>query len=517
MTKAGAAYLWLVPVLVALIGMARLLWFAYEDGPEITISFLDAEGLESGRTPVRFKDVEVGTVTAVHPSHDHKRVLASVRLTKAAANVAVKDTRFWIMRPRVETRGVSGIGTLRSGTYVGVDSGLSREAASAFTGLENPPAVPQAQQGARYRLHARSLGSIEVGSPVYYGHLDVGQVTATDLAPDGKGVSIEVFVEAPYHHYVSAQTRWWNTGGGSSSRDAQGFPSGMQSLTAMLLGGLAFQSPPGPSRNQAAPAGTAFELAEDGPAVPEPPAGAPAVVVMRFAQSLRGLSVGAVVDFRGLAFGEVTKIGIEHAVGKREPAMLVTMNLYPDRLGQPFRDSAEHADAAAGKALLRKLVADGLRGQLRTGNLLTNQLYVALDLFPNTPPVRLDLNRSPVELPTVPNTLDDLQAVIGEIMRTLDRAPMGPVGTELSRSFVQARRLFKLLDTQLAPWARETLATAKQGFDEAEAALNPSPSLQTDLQPTQERLARAQQTLETLSKTIEQRPETIVWGKTPVS
>lgn len=339
-------------------------------------------------------------------------------------------------------------------------------------------------------------------------------MTATDLAPDGKGVSIEVFVEAPYHRYVSAQTRWWNAGGGSSSRDAQGFPSGMQSLTAMLLGGLAFQSPPGPSRNQAAPPARRSNLLRTGR-------------LSRTARRRTGRCCHALCAVFARALGWCGRgfpgLGIRRShedrdrtrCGKREPAMLVTMNLYPDRLGQPFRDSAEHADAAAGEALLRKLVADGLRGQLRTGNLLTNQLYVALDLFPNTPPVRLDLNRSPVELPTVPNTLDDLRAAIGEIMKTLDRAPFGPVGTELSRSFVQARRLFKLLDAQLAPRARETLATAKQGVDEAEAALNPSPSLQTDLQPTQERLARAQQTLETLAKTIEQRPETVVWGKTP--
>jgi len=490
--------------------MGLLLRFVDGAGPEITISFLDAEGLESGRTPVRYKDVEVGQITAVRLSPDRKRVLASVRLTRAAANFAVKDTRFWIVRPRAETRGVSGIDTLLSGTYVDVDAGRLREAAIAFTGLETPPAVTKAEPGARYVLHTSSLGSIEVGAPVYYRQVDVGRVTAISLDPDGKGVSIDVFVEAPYDRYVGTQTRWWNASGGQLWLDARGLSLDVQSVRAMLFGGVAFQ----PALGQASAAtDTVFELAESERAATEPLAGKPAVVAMRFAQSLRGLSVGAAVDFHGLPFGEVTKIEIAPVGEKREPVMLVTMNLYPDRLGQQFRESAEHADAVAGKALLRKLVADGLRGQLRTGNLLTNQLYVALDMFPNAPPVQLDLNRSPVELPTVPNTLDDLQAEIGALLRALDRAPFGPIGTELSQSFVRARRLFKLADTQLAPQARETLASARRVFDRAETALDSPASWQTDLQSAREQLTQALQALEALSKTIEEQPDAVAWGK----
>ncbi|CAJ0808436.1 Intermembrane transport protein PqiB [Ralstonia psammae] len=507
MTSGRAARLWcvLVSLLAALIGMGLLLWLVDDSGPLITISFLDAEGLESGRTPVRYRDVDVGIVTAVHLSPDRKRVLASVRLARAAAGLAVADTHFWIVRPRVESRGISGVGTLLVGSYVGLDAGLSHEAASAFTGLEGPPAVTHGQRGTRYVLRARSQNSIEAGAPVYYRHVDVGRVTAVSLDPDGKGVSIDVFIDAPYHRYIVANTRWWNASGCSLWLDARGLSVSMQSLTGMWFGAVAFQPVTGQSPGAQAPTGMTFVLAENERIADEPPTSAPAVVVMRFAPSLRGLSVGATVDFRGLALGEVTKIEIEHDVGKREPVMLVTMSLYPDRLGQQFRDSAEHVDAVAGRALLRKLVDDGLRGQLRTGNLLTNQLYVALDMFPHALPVRLDLVRSPVELPTVPNALDDLQAEISQMLHTLDRVPFGPVGSELSRSFVRARRLFKLANAQLVPQGRETLGAAKQLLDDAEADLHASPSQGPDFQPAREHLNQALQALGVLSGTLEQR------------
>lgn len=514
MTRGSVTYLWLIPVCAVLIGMALFLWSAADPGPSITISFADAEGLDSGLTPVRFRDVEVGTVTAVRLSPDHTHVLASVQLRKVAAGLAVKDTRFWIVRPRMGARDISGIGTLISGSYVDIDVGVSKETASTFTGLESPPTVPLAKEGGRYVLHASSLGSVGVGAPVYYKRLDVGRVTSTSLDADGKGVSIEVFVDAPYHRYIGPGTRWWDAGGADLWLDERGIAFHMQSISAMLLGAVAFQTS-SESIGNGATACTTFELEQDARAAEGPPAGTPAVVVMRFAQSLRGLSAGAVVDFRGLPIGEVTNVSIDRSVGNQQHSMIVTMNLYPDRLGQQFRQSIEHADVAAGKELLRKLVGDGLRGQLRTGNLLTNQLYVALDLFPNAAPVPLDLSRSPIALPTIPNALDDLQAEIVQITRTLNGAAFGPVGTELSQSFARARRLFEAADTQLAPQVRETLATAKQIFDKAEIELDTSPSLQSHLPVVEEHLTRAQRALGTLSDTIEQRPETIIWGRTP--
>lgn len=506
---------WWVGVLVALLGMGLLVRSAWNGGQEITVSFSDAEGLESGRTPVRYQDVEIGKVTGVRLTPDRSRVLATVRLNGAAANLAMEDTRFWVVRPRVDAYGISGIGTLLSGTYIGVDVGRSNKPVSAFSGLDAPPGIRFAQRGMRYVLHARSPAVLEVGAPVYYRGVEVGQVTATSPASDGNGFTIDVFVEAPYHRYVVTDSRWWNVGGGHMRLDDRGFTLGVQSVTAMLHGGIAFQSSTAQAASTVAPAGTQFELAEDARAADASPGSAPAPVMMRFAQSLRGLSVGATVNFRGLELGEVTNIEASRITEDGSATFLVHMNLYPDRLGQAFRESPEQQDVTAGKALLRKLVSDGLRGQLRTGNLLSNQLYVALDLFPNAPPVRLNLNRSPIELPTVPNTLDALQAEIGAMLRTLDRAPFGPIGVELSRSFVQARRLFKRTDEQLSPQRRGALAAARALIDHAESSLDAAPSEQADLETTRLQLMQARDALEAVSDVLDRHPESYVWGQAP--
>jgi len=451
-------------------------------------------------------------VTAIGLSADRNRVLATVRLTKAAGDLAVQDSRFWIVRPRADARGVSGFGALLSGAYIGADAGHVRETRNTFIGLEVPPVVTAARQGASYVLRSGSLGSIHDGAPVYYRHVEVGRVTGTALNADGKGVTIDVFVDAPYHRYIGLNTRWWDASGANLSLDSRGGNFSMQSLEALLLGGVAFRPSPGQPAGAPAPAGTVFDLASDGIDAPDQPDGTPAVVEMRFAQSLRGLSVGAAVDFRGVPLGEVTQVNLERNPRAGAVDMRVTLNLYPDRLGPQFRASAEHADGTAGKALLRKLVADGLRGQLRTGNLLTNQRYVALDLFPNAPQARVDLSRTPVELPTVPNALDDLQAEVADFAKKLDGVPYAKIDADLQRTFARVHRLFQQAETQLAPQAQESLATARQAVDAAGEAMQTPLLLQRDARQAREQLARALTALDALANLVEQRPASLVWG-----
>lgn len=504
--------IWLVPLLAALVSIGLVAGQVRGHGPAITLGFQDGEGIEPGKTPVRYNDVDIGMVTAVRLATDLSRVLVTVQLNQEAADFATQGTRFWIVRPRAGMSGASGLGTLLSGTYIGADSGGSREPETQFTGLENPPVVSLRQQGARFVLRGPSLGSVETGSPVYYRHVEVGQVTGTALDKDGAGVTIDVFVEAPYHRYVGRDTQWRHASGLGLRLDAAGLRVNAESFQAMLLGGIAFQPSPGQPMGDAVPDGTAFSLQSGDLDAADGLDGKPSTVVMHFDQSLHGLSVGAAVDFRGVQLGEVTNVGVALDPKTHTFVMPVTLNLYPDRLGQAFRASSAYGDAAAGKALLRTLVARGLRGQLRTGNLLTNQLYVALDMFPNAPPVQLELNRTLIALPTIPNTLDDLQAQIADLAKTLDRVPLDQLGTHLGQRLDNARRLFALTDAQLAPQARATLAAARQAFDTAQAIAQGPLLRPAGLSRVREQLGQTLRALDSLTDTVAQHPESLVWG-----
>lgn len=504
---------WLVPLIAALIGIGLVIKSVRERGPEITISFRNAEGLEPGKTQVKYKDVEIGMVKTIKLSKDLSRVLVNVQLKKEAEDFAVKSSRFWVVRPRVGASGVSGLGTLLSGAYIGADAGRSQDTETDFTGLETPPAVTADQKGAQYVLRGDSLGSIDIGSPVYYRRVLVGQVVGFSLDKDGTGVTFNVFVNAPYDQYVGTNSRWWQASGVDLRLDSSGFKLNTQSLATVILGGIAFQSPPGQGNGDTAPNNTVFRLGSDQADAMREPDGEPLQVVMNFNQSLRGLAVGAPVDFRGIVLGEVTHIGIDFDPKTKNFRMPVTANIYPERLGRRFRETIESKGEPARREILERLVQHGLRGQLRTGNLLTSQLYVSLDFFPKAPAVKIDPSRVPAELPTVPNTLDELQLQVADIAKKLDKVPFDQIGANLNHALANADKLFRQLDTEVAPQARDTLSAAKQTFSTAEATLQQDSPLQSDVRGALKELTRKLQSLNALSDYLERHPESLLKGK----
>ena len=504
---------WLIPLLAALIGVGLVAKSLIDRGPAVTVSFRSGDGLEPGKTKVKFKDVDIGLVRSISLAPDLSKVLVNIDMSKEAKRFTAADTRFWVVKPRIGASGVSGLNTLLSGAYIGVDAGKSEEQKDEFVGLEKPPQVALDEKGTRYTLHGESLGSIDVGSPIFYRRIQVGQVTAFDLDEKGRGVKMTVFVGAPYDQYVGKNTRWWHASGIDVRLDSNGFKVNTQSLAALLIGGIAFETTNG-QKDVVAPSGTNFSLAADQSSALREPDGVPITTVLYFDQSLRGLSPGAPVDFRGIVLGEVRSVGVEFDPVKKSFRMPVTVDMYPARLGRSFQQTvANDQDRSAGPLVLERMVSRGLRGQLRTGNLLTGQLYVALDFFPNAPAVKLDVAQYPLEVPTVPNSLDELQTQISSIARKLDQVPFGEIGNNLRDTLKSANVLFKQLDAQVVPEMKETLGAARKTFGTADQLLQKDSPVQSDLREALQQLTQTLQSLNALSDYLERHPESLIRGK----
>jgi paraquat-inducible protein B len=504
---------WIVPLLAALIGVALVVKSVAMRGPTITISFSNAEGLEPGKTKVKYKDVDIGSVRSIKLSPNRSHVLVTVELTKDAEAFAVKDSRFWVVRARIGASGVSGLSTLLSGSYIGADAGRSTESATDFVGLEAPPAVTIDEKGHRYTLHSETLGSLDIGTPIFYRRIQVGQVTGYSLDKDGAGVTVSVFVSAPYDQYVGINTRWWHASGVNVQLDSSGIKVNTQSLATIVVGGLAFLAPPGQSAGPQAPDNATFPLASSETDAMREPDGAPLRVVMYFNQSLRGLSVGAPVDFRGIALGQVTNIGIEYVPKEHNFTMPVTMDIYPLRLSRHSRSQVPAAGTPQGRELLKRLVERGLRGELRTGNLITGQLYIGLDMFPKVGPAKADLDHDPIELPTVPNSLEELQLQVADIVKKLDKIPFDQIGTNLNESLKNANQLFGQVNNEVLPQLRGTLSEAQKTFGAAQATLQQDSPLQSDVHQAMQELTRTLQSLNSLSDYLERHPESLLRGK----
>ncbi len=480
---------WIIPIVAALIGGWLAVMAILERGPTIRITFNTAEGLEAGKTRIKYKNVNIGTVTLIELSEDRSRVIATAQLTPQAEGFLVEDTRFWVVRPRIAGSQISGLGTLVSGSYIGVDIGKStkRKRKRKFTGLETPPIVTVDLPGLEFVLSGEDLGSLDIGSPVYFRRIQVGQVVAFALDKYGKGVTLRIFVRAPYDRYVRANTRFWQASGIDLTLDAAGIKVQTESLASILLGGIAFQTPPGTAL-EAAKKGAPFTLFPDQTAAMKRPVRDIATFVVYFGESLRGLSPGAPVDWSGVVIGEVKSIDAEFDPEKKEFRFPVEIEFYADRLRARYRKPRARTTPDERKVLLDGLVARGFRAQLKSGNLLTGQLFVALDTFPGAPPATVDWSKSPPVLPSTPGALEELQVMLANVSKKIEQVSFDEIGADARQALAALVRTLKgmdalvqRLDKEVAPAARAALEGARKTLVSTEQTLASDAPLQQDL------------------------------------
>jgi len=527
---------WIIPILAAVVAIGIAIQRVMSEGPTINIIFKAAQGLEAGKTFVKYKDVNIGQVTAVKLSSNHSKVEVTAKIDKSAKDLMVEDAKFWVVEPRVTLSGVSGLSTLLSGNYIGFEVGKSNKQQRNFTGLEVAPIITGGQPGRQFVLRAENLGSLGIGSPIYYRRLQAGQVIAYGLAADGKRIEITIFVNAPYDKYVNTGTRFWNASGVDASIGAGGVEVRTQSLIALIAGGLAFDTPPFVATAEPAAANTAFTLYTDQVAALKQADAISAHYVLYLNESLRGLSVGAPVTLFGLPAGEVTAVGLD-----LDPATLrirgrVDLVSFPERLVANLRAK----QTAGGEALIRsaqqrhvlmqRLVEQrGLRAQLRSGNLLTGQLFVAFDFYPNAPKVKIDWSPEVPELPVVPSTVADLEAKITGIVAKLDKLPLEAIGadltkalTSLSQTLEDASKAVNRIDSDVTPELKSTLDGLRGTFSAVDRTLNSADATlvgkdapaQQDLRDALQEIARAARSLRVLTDFLERHPESLIRGKT---
>lgn len=527
---------WVIPIFAAVVAIGIAIQRVLSEGPTITIVFKAAEGLEAGKTFVKYRDVNIGQVTAVELSPDYSKVVVTAKIDKSAAGLMVEDAKFWVVEPRVTLSGVSGLGTLLSGNYIGFEVGKSKKKQHKFTGLETPLIITAGQRGRQFVLKAENLGSLGIGSPVYYRRLQAGQVISYDLAGDGKALEIKVFVNAPYDQYVNSGTRFWNASGLDVSVGAGGVEVRTESVIALLVGGIAFGTPPFAASAEPAAADTVFALHRDRSAAMKEPESISVRYVLQFTESLRGLSVGAPVTLLGLPAGEVTEVGLVLDPTASDIRGRVEFVSYPERLIARLGQK----QTAIGESLMRTqknrhaffqhmIERRGLRAQLRSGSLLTGQLYVAFDFFPDATPAEIDWTRDPTELPVVPSTLPDIEAKLTGIVAKLEKLPYDAIGDELKKVLASldqtlkntdkvlnrlGRNFVPKLDTTLEE-LRGVISAADRVLENTDATLlgKHAPG-QQELRNALQEIARAARSLRVLTDYLQRHPSALVRGKT---
>jgi len=430
--------MWLIPLLAVAIGG----WLAWDTlskrGPTITISFETAEGLQAGQSQLKFKDIGLGTVKSLDLTPDHARVSVTVETTKQAEPLLTDTTIFWVVAPRLFAGNLEGLSTLASGSYIGMLPGQTAgKPQRDFVGHEDPPVLEANVPGHTFELKSGHLGSISLGSPIFFRSLNVGTVLGWDIGDMVESVTIHAFVRAPYDKYVHDGTRFWNASGFSLKLGATGIEVQLESLRALLLGGIAFDTPEADVHTAVSAEHHVFPLFADQDAAIAASYTQSIPLVSYFPGSVRGLGPGSEVTMHGLMVGHVTSVGLAYDPAKDAVVAPVHFEVQPERvtgLGKlVYKTPAEAVDA---------VVKKGLRAELQSANLITGQQVVALDFLPNALPATVTMEGTYFVFPTTEGGgLSGLQSSATDLLEKVNTIPFEQIGKNLNGILLAANNV----------------------------------------------------------------------------
>jgi len=540
--QSGPSVVWLIPLLTVLVGGWLIIKTVSEQGPEITISFKTAEGIEAGKTRIKYKNVDIGVVESIQFSEDFSHVIVTASFNQGTESFFRRNTRFWVVKPQLSIRGATGLGTLISGAYIEIEPGKGAEQ-SHFVGLEKQPVVTADEAGKKVVLITEKLRSIDTGSPIYYKGLLAGEVLGYELGNDRQSIYIHAFIREPYDSLIKGNTRFWNVSGMDISLGADGLNVRTESLQSIVLGGIAFETQATLEQVNSDVENLIFTLYDDYSSIQERSYTKKIKFMMFFEGSVRGLSVGAPVDFNGIRVGSVLDIRLEFDRENAEFRIPVLIEIEPERI---VGRGSQEIDSPY--VTVNKLVEKGLRASLQIGNLLTGQLFVGFSMRPDTP-INLSGGETPYpELPTISSADFGSIAQLSErFLNKLNRVDLDKLSLELIKTLEGTNRLFNgpeikgaLDDLQLSLQAfrgilqkidgsslqetidsghvvmekiTETMGTFEETLLQVNRVLKPNSPLQYNIIKLTGELEETARSIRSLVDTLERHPQALIFGK----
>jgi paraquat-inducible protein B len=523
---AGLPWIWAVPVIALLIAAWLGIRSIADRGPVITISFANAEGIEIGRNEaaratIRYKNVELGRVIGIGLSDDQSHVVVTAEMRQEAKPLLRADTKFWVVRPRLEFSGISGLSTLVSGAYIGILPGGGEPGARDFVGLQNPPPGQGLVGGRSYTLTAERLPFVSDAAPVYYHGVKVGEVTEQALSDKDGTVSIKIYIYEPHNVLIRPGSEFWVSAGVEASLGTQGLRLETETLQTLLTGAIVFDTPPAALAEAESPPGSSFTLYRDRKSAADSADPVRVFYQVSFPGALHGLAIGTSVELRGIPIGRVSALRLEYDPASDEVRVPVTLEIAPHRIASPETAALPRDDKQA--------VTDAT-------NRLFGSRIVALEFVENAEPAQLGQKEPYPELPAVPGTgLDEIARSATAFLDQLASLPLGDlIGgmrdmvkhadavvaspelkrsvKELDRTLADAGKFARDIRTQTGPLLGKLNAAADQ-LGSTLALLGNDPRSSTDLARTMSELKGAARSVRVLADTLERHPEALLRGK----
>ncbi|GAC18054.1 intermembrane transport protein PqiB [Paraglaciecola arctica] len=412
--------IWLVPIVALFIGVWMVYYQWSNQGQLITLQFKTANGLEAGKTKIKTRDVDIGLVRDIELSEDLSGVVVTVRMHKKVAPILHSDNQFWIVSPSVSLNGISGLGTILSGPYINMAPGIDKQMSEDFVALEAPPVTPAGTPGLHVTLNSESEFAYKKGDPVIYKGIKVGEFEDIHFNFKERIVYYNTFIEAPYHKLITSNTTFWDISGVQMELGASGVKVSTGSLETLLTNGVTFGIPEGMPVGEQINGRSFFDIHPSYASASEERFKLSAEYVILVKDTIRGLQVGAPVEYRGLIIGKVLAINsldtTQEDLLEQGYDIPVVISIQPGRVQQP--------DNAIGLAFIRKQtslwIEQGLRATLKTGNLLTGALFVDLQHYPDAPPLKSQRQMGYEVIPTITGEFSEITSKVTAILDNIN-------------------------------------------------------------------------------------------------
>jgi paraquat-inducible protein B len=524
--QARLSPIWIVPVVALLIG----LWLIYDNytkaGKQITLSLTNAEGIEAGKTKIKVHSVDIGLVEQVTLSEDLTHIEVLARITPKAQPMLVKDTQLWVVKPRIGLEGISGLNTVISGAYIQLQPGKSLEETDQFTVLDQPPISLNGAKGVHVNLIGKVGNSLRVGDPVTYQGLRVGRVVSASFDPKQRQMQHELFIEHPYDVLVTDNTRFWTSVGIDVKLDAEGFKASVPTVESLIAGGVSFghadDRPMGnPVRSEAT-----FELFANEEAARQQTYDQYLEYVLLVNDTVRGLSKGAPVEFRGLRVGTVMNVPWKFNSPERKKdfryAIPVLIHLEPGRLAENGI-----ADLQEWKTRVAQMLQGGLHATLKSGNLITGSVFVDLNMDGRA---HQSYHRERFEglpvMPTSATNLAQIEQKLSDLLDKLNGLKLEPVLSGLDKNLQQSEKTMQEIrglsqqvnqllsqpDLQQMP---ANINQTMQALRTTLKGLSPDAPAYQELTTTLQRLDKALRDIQPLARTLNEQPNAILFDRKP--
>ncbi|EAQ67253.1 putative paraquat-inducible protein B [Marinomonas sp. MED121] len=514
---------WLVPFVALTIGLWMLYYNWTNQGPLITITFDNAEGLEVDITKIKLRDITIGKVVDLKLSEQFDSIELTARLDKNTDPLLKEDSSFWVVKPRVGKEGISGLSTILSGGHIEISPGQSNVSRYEFTGLETPPITPAGTPGLRITLNSDDEFAFTTGDPIIYKGLTVGRFEKVKFNFEDRIVYYDAFIEEPYHQLITKNTRFWNTSGLRLDLSSDGISVQTGNVETLLTNGITFGVPEGMLPGPVATEEDVFTIHSDKESASSTKYLHSVEYVMLISTSIRGLEVGAPVEYRGVHVGKVVATNLnldaEKSLLENDLKIPVLLSLEPGLVGLPDTKESEEGIRRQTQNWIKK----GLKASLANGNILTGSLFVELQHFPDYPVDTIEKKNDYVIIPTIENNLGQIANKATDFIDTLNKLPLEAltkdtqqVLKDLSATLSQlnqtSRKINGLVDqtkaAELPNQLQETLdkvSTMTQGLSEGSPGYN---ELLNTLQAIQSSLHE----LKPLLNKVKNRPNSLIFS-----